>query len=213
MYKPVPRRNCVYCGRVNHMSNSCRYKSRNLAKITRDSKTKQLKKHFSRKIRFPREEANRANPSLTNKPSLTITINNKSPRQDNRPQSICQNVNRKTGPNGTNCNQKLQMPDSNSAQIHDSKYHDEDCQIIKEVSSPLKKSSAASPSSSTTTRKYVGCKDCETLHQEVNYWKEENKRLKNQQNVIDFLARENKILMIEKNSWKDLFNLRDCEML
>ena len=51
------------------------------------------------------------------------------------------------------------------------------------------------------------------LHQQANYWKEENKRLKNQQKIIDSLVRENMKLREEKNHWKDLFHLRDRENL
>ncbi len=194
MYTPVLRRNCIYCGRNNHVSNACRYKNIDLAKITRDPETKQLKKHFSRKI----------NINNSHEEDRRINEPNKS-----KSKSTHQNGNKKPNPNGKKSDQKQRTPNSNS--------QDDGCKIVKEVAKPPKKSPAASPSNSNTARKYLGCKDCVAwqmrLHQQANYWKEENKRLKNQQNIIDSLVRENMKLREEKNHWKDLFHLRDRENL
>ena len=209
MYTPVLRRNCIYCGRANHVSNACRYRNINLAKITRDPETKQLKKHFSRKVHDSQEEDRQINQSLINKPLLTEARKFNPHRQGRKPESICLNGNRKTNPNQKKGDQKHRIPDSNSP--------DTNCKIVKEAVSTPKKVPAASPSSSNAARKYLGCKECVAwqmrLHQQANYWKEENKRLKNQQNIIDSLVRENMKLREEKNHWKDLFNLRDREKL
>ena len=86
MYTPVLRRNCIYCGRNNHISNACRYKNINLAKITRDPETKQLKKHFSRKINInnSHEEARCINEP--NKPNSKSTCQN-GKKSDQKPRT------------------------------------------------------------------------------------------------------------------------------
>ena len=131
MYTSVLRRNCIYCGRNNHVSNACRYKNINLAKITRDPETKQLKKHFSRKI----------NINNSHEEDRRINEPNKS-----KAKSTHQNENRKPNPNGKKSDQKSRASNSNS--------HDNDCKIVKEVARSPKKLPAASPSNSNTTRKY-----------------------------------------------------------
>ena len=47
------------------------------------------------------------------------------------------------------------------------------------------------------------------LHQQANYWREENRQLKNQRNIRDNLEKENMKLRLEKQNWKDLYYLRD----
>ena len=78
---------------------------------------------------------------------------------------------------------------------------------------PPQKSSVPSQTASTTPENYQRCKDCVKwqmrLHQQANYWREENRQLKNQRNIIDNLAKENMKLRLEKQNWKDLYYLRD----
>ena len=78
---------------------------------------------------------------------------------------------------------------------------------------PPQISSVPSPSASTAPGNYLRCKDCVKwqmrLHQQANYWREENRQFKNQHNIIDDLAKENKKLNDEIHHWKNLYYLRD----
>ena len=66
MYVPgASTKYCYYCGRANHLANACRYRNIDLAKITRDPQTKQLKKHFNRKPNAPKEEDRNVKPIAT----------------------------------------------------------------------------------------------------------------------------------------------------
>ena len=68
MYVPgASTKYCYYCGRANHLANACRYRNIDLAKITRDPQTKQLKKHFNRKPNAPKEEERNVKPITTSK--------------------------------------------------------------------------------------------------------------------------------------------------
>ena len=166
MYVPgASTKYCYYCGRANHLANACRYRNIDLAKITRDPQTKQLKKHFNRKPNAPKEEDRNVKPNTTSS-------------------------------NNTNRNKQ-------------EKRHVE---VAKSFSTPS--SNSSNPSD------YMKCKDCikwqMRLHQQAdqaNYWRDENKKMKDQQNIIDSLANENMKLRKERNHWKDLFILRDRENL
>ena len=92
--------------------------------------------------------------------------------------------------------------------------------VRKQDKTPVKVAKLLSTSSSNTNNPsdYMRCKDCikwqMRLHQQAdqaNYWRDENKKMKDQQNIIDSLANENMKLRKERNHWKDLFILRDRE--
>ena len=148
MYAPVERKCCFFCGRTNHMANTCHYKDIDLTKITNDPKTKKLKTHFNPK------------PHTSEKEDKHLSKATKSAK-------------------------------TNSPQI----------------------SSVPSPSALTAPGNYLRCKDCVKwqmrLHQQSNYWREENGQLKNQRTIIDNLTKENMKLRSEKNLWKNLYYLRD----
>ena len=73
MYVPgASTKYCYYCGRANHLANACRYRNIDLAKITRDPQTKQLKKHFNRKPNAPKEEERNVKPITTSSYNIKI---------------------------------------------------------------------------------------------------------------------------------------------
>ena len=185
MYVPgASTKYCYYCGRANHLANACRYRNIDLAKITRDPQTKQLKKHFNRKPNAPKEEERNVKP-------ITTSSNNTKYKHES-----------------SNEKKNDQIPPSFNANKQDKR--------------PVKvaKSLSTSSSNSSNPSDYMRCKDCikwqMRLHQQAdqaNYWRDENKKMKDQQNIIDSLANENVKLRQEKNHWKDLFILRDRENL
>ena len=187
MYVPgASTKYCYYCGRANHLANACRYRNIDLAKITRDPQTKQLKKHFNRKPNAPKEEDRNVKPIATS------------------------SNNTKHKPEASNGKKSDQIPPKSSFNARKQDKH------------PVKmaKSLSTSSSKSSNPSDYMRCKDCikwqMRLHQQAdqaNYWRDENKKMKDQQNIIDSLANENMKLRKERNHWKDLFILRDRENL